>query len=105
MQISNEQFQDIVDRILKVTKPKQIILFGSAARGDNTECSDIDVLVIVQDGTHRLDTAQDIYRNLLGVKVAVDIVVATTSDIESHHDTPGMVYREALRDGRVLYAA
>ena len=37
--------QEIVRRILTVTKPDRIILFGSAATGNMTRDSDIDLLV------------------------------------------------------------
>ena len=43
---------DLVRRIVEVAHPRQIILFGSAARGDMGPQSDIDVLVVVPDGTH-----------------------------------------------------
>ena len=42
---------DLVRRIVEVAHPRQIILFGSAARGDMGPQSDIDVLVVVPDGT------------------------------------------------------
>ena len=35
----------------------------------------------------------------------VDVVVATPSDIEKYRESPGLVYREALREGKELYAA
>jgi predicted nucleotidyltransferase len=47
-------------RILEVVKPKQIILFGSAARGEMGENSDIDLLIVVPSGMHRRKTAQTI---------------------------------------------
>ena len=44
---------DLVRRIVEVVHPRRIILFGSAARGDMGPDSDIDILVVVPDGTHR----------------------------------------------------
>ena len=105
MFVSDEQLKDIVGRIVDAAAPLKIILFGSSARGEDRPDSDVDVLVIVPDGVHRLETAQVIYKNLIGVKIAVDVVVATQTDIESYKDSAGLVYREALRDGRMLYAA
>ncbi len=55
-------------------KPKKIILFGSAVRGEMTENSDLDLLVVVPPGVHRRQTAQKIYRNLIGVGFAADII-------------------------------
>ena len=44
----------IVQRIMDVFHPLRIILFGSAARGEAGQDSDIDLLVVMPDGTPRL---------------------------------------------------
>jgi len=96
---------DLVRRILAVVQPRQIILFGSAARGDMRPDSDLDILVVVPDGTPRRQTAQIIYRNLIGLRAAVDVVVATESDLHQYGDNFSLVYYPALREGRAIYAA
>lgn len=96
---------DTVKRVLEVAPARQIILFGSAARGEMHERSDIDLLVIVPSGRHRRRTAQEIYRNLIGVGFAADIVVVTEDDIERFRDHEGMIMKLALEEGKVLYAA
>ena len=103
--MSDEQLRELVERIVKAVHPLRVVLFGSTARGEVGPESDVDVLVVMPEGAHRLNTAQAVYRNLAGVKVAVDVVVATEGDMRDYKDSPGLIYREALRDGRVLYAA
>jgi len=105
MTMTNEQSDELVRRILEAVRPTRIVLFGSAARGETSKYSDIDVLVVVPDGLHRRKTAQAIYRKLLGFGLPVDVVVATLSDMERYSNSPGLVYREAVREGRELYAA
>lgn len=97
--------QEIVARILTVVKPTKVVLFGSAARGEMHENSDIDFLVVVPNGIHRRKTAQSIYRKLLGVGFAADIVVVTEEDIKKFHDTDGYLINPALAEGRTIYAA
>jgi uncharacterized protein len=96
---------DLVQRILAVVQPLRIILFGSAARNRMGADSDLDVLVVVPDGTHRRDTTLKIYRNMLGLGIAKDIVVATQGDVARNGDNWSMVYFDALRQGRELYHA
>jgi predicted nucleotidyltransferase len=96
---------DLVRRILVVVQPRRIILFGSAARGDMRPDSDLDILVVVPDGTPRRQTAQTIYQNLIGLRAAVDVVVATESDLQQYGDNFSLVYYPALRGGRTIYAA
>lgn len=52
----------VVRRIVDASRPLRIILFGSAARGDARPWSDIDLLVVMPNGTHRRATAQRLYR-------------------------------------------
>ena len=94
---------DLVSRIVDCVHPLRIILFGSAARGDMVEGSDVDLMVVMPEGTHRRHTAQRLYRSIRGVRQPFDVVVATPQDLEQHRDTPGLIYREALREGVTLY--
>jgi predicted nucleotidyltransferase len=96
---------ELVRRIVETVHPRRILLFGSAARGQMGPNSDIDILVVMPDGVHRRRTAQDIYRGLLGMGIAKDVVVVTESDIREYSDNPSMVLFPALREGRELYRA
>jgi len=95
---------ETVRRIVESVHPKQIILFGSAIRGDMGPNSDFDLLIIIPSGGHRRRTAQTIYRKLIGVGFAIDIIVVTEDDIEKFGETMGMVIQPALKEGKVLYA-
>jgi len=105
MNLTERQTQDLVARIVAAAHPARIILFGSAARGHAGAKSDIDVLVVAREDAHRRKTAQAIYRHLLGSGLPVDVAVARPSDLEKYGHSAGLVYREALRDGRDLYVA
>ena len=96
---------DLVQRIVETAHPLRIVLFGSAARGEMGEDSDLDVLVIMPDGTHRRKIAQAIYRHMWGFGFAKDIVVVTESDIQEYGDNPSMILKTALEEGRELYHA
>ena len=95
---------DLVRRIRSVIDRKRIVLFGSAARGTMGPDSDLDVLVIVQDGVHRLRTSQAIYRALSGLGHAKDIVVVTESDVAHDRRRLGTIITPALEEGREIYA-
>ena len=95
---------EVIRRVVQVAQPEKIILFGSAARGRMGPHSDLDLLV-VRAGVDALDLIGDIYLNLRGVGAAVDAIVASPDDLERYRDSYGMVIREALREGRVVYEA
>jgi predicted nucleotidyltransferase len=95
----------LVRRIVEVAKPDRIILFGSAARGELSPDSDLDVLVVKSGVEHRRRLAQDIYMNLSGVGVGVDIIVLTPEDIDAQRGSVGSIVGPALDEGRVIYGA
>ena len=105
MNVTDEKISEVVERIVQAVHPLRIILFGSTVRGQARPDSDIDILVVMPDGTHRRKAMTDIYRALLGSKSDVDIVVATASDLLEYAETSGLVYKEALSEGVQLYAA
>ena len=105
MQSEPEVITKLVSQIIEVIQPLRIILFGSAARGEMSVDSDLDVLVVVPEGVHRRKTAQTLYQHISGLKVPFDILVATPSDLEKHKDNIGLVYHAALGEGREVYIA
>ncbi len=96
---------DIVERILNVVKPRQVFLFGSAVRGQMHDNSDLDLLVVVPNGLHRRKTAQHIYRNLVGVGHAADIVVVTEADVTGSYEGDGYIIWSALTEGKLVYGS
>lgn len=66
--------------------------------------SDIDVLVVMPNGTHRRKAAQTLYREVEGVRVPFDAVVATPEDLDRYKDSIGLIYRTVLEEGVVIYA-
>lgn len=105
MQSEPEVIEQLIRRIIELVQPLRIILFGSAARGEMGPDSDIDVLVVMPDGVHRRQTAQLLYRQIRGLGVPFDILVATPNDLEMHKDNIGMIYQSILQEGREVYAA
>lgn len=97
--------ETLVRRIVEVAQPDRIVLFGSAARGEMGPDSDLDVLVVKSGVEHRRRLAQDIYMNLSGVGVGVDLIVLTPEDLEAQRDDVGSIVGQALDEGRVIYAA
>jgi predicted nucleotidyltransferase len=95
----------LVERIVDAVQPLRVVLFGSAARGTAGSESDIDLLIVMPEGTHRRHTAQHLYRVLAGVGTPFDLIVATPGDLERQKDNVGLVYYSILREGRTIDAA
>jgi predicted nucleotidyltransferase len=102
---SKQIIDNLVQKIIKTVDPLSIWLFGSAANGTIENDSDIDLLIVMPEGTHRRKTAQYIYRNVSGIPVPFDIIVATPSDLEKHKDNIGLIYQAILKEGREVYVS
>ena len=105
MTVDQNLLDEIIRRVVAIAQPDQIILFGSAARGQMGPDSDVDLLVVKSGVPHRRRLAQAIHRNLFGIGVPVDIIVVTPEDIQAFQDKVGTIIGPALKEGKLLYAA
>ena len=71
----------MVKRIAAQFDPERILLFGSRARGDARDWSDVDLLVVMPDGTDRREAALEMLGVVGDLPVAKDIVVTTPDHI------------------------
>lgn len=101
----DSRLNDLVRLIVNEVHPLRVIVFGSAARGELSGASDVDLLLVMPEGTHRRHTAQHLYRTIQGVKLPYDLLVATPGDLERHRDNPGLIYRTILQEGKTVYVA
>ena len=65
----------IVRQILSAGSPEKVVLFGSRARGDNEEDSDLDILIIEESHLPRFQRSRPYRKALRGYFPAKDIVV------------------------------
>ena len=102
-ELNAELLEEIVERILKVTQPEKIILFGSYARGEATAGSDIDILIIQPSDLPRYKRSSPVRLALKGLFPSKDIVVYTPEEVKEWESASTSFIASALREGRVLY--
>lgn len=94
----------ILDKIVRAVAPRQIILFGSRSRGQGTESSDLDLLVVQDSGRPNRVVRREIEYLLWGRRFAVDLIVATPEQVERNVADGNPFYkRHILAEGKVLY--
>ncbi len=96
---------EIVRRILSVAQPDRIILFGSHARGEARERSDIDVLVVLPRMTSAHEEMVRLDRVLSELDVPIDVIVASVEEFVKWSEAPSTTLYWAKREGEVLYDA
>lgn len=103
--VSDETIREAVRRLVAAAMPSKVILFGSYARGDATEDSDLDLMVVEHEVP---DTGEEMIRlhaAVGSVGTGVDVLVFSESEFERRSQVPGTVLYWARKEGRVLYEA
>ena|SRR6185436_789291 len=95
---------ELLDSIVAYFDPQQVILFGSAARGEQGPDSDLDLLVVVDDDTPptRLTLAAG-YEARSGYHSPADVIPVRESVFRRKARIAGTVPFEAALEGIVVY--
>jgi predicted nucleotidyltransferase len=94
-----------VNRLVAAAQPLKVILFGSHARGEADDHSDIDLLIIEPTVSNRYEEMIRLNRALKGMLMPVDLLVISEQEFEVRSRIPGTVEYAARKECRVLYAA
>lgn len=105
MEIDETLIREIVRRILSVSRPDRIILFGSAAAGSMTRDSDIDLLIVEPDPGDRQQEYVRIRRALRGMGHPFDIILISAQWFEESKNVIGGIAYPASKYGKVIYEA
>lgn len=102
----DQEIQSITNQLVRTYKPVKIILFGSGARGDFGENSDLDILVI-KDGVDKVRRHDRNYkvRKLLQSALPLDILVYSPYEINKRLYLGDPFVESVIHEGKVLYGA
>jgi predicted nucleotidyltransferase len=96
---------EIVRRVLSVASPDRIILFGSAAAGQMTGDSDVDLLIVEQEPKDERRESVRIGDALRGLGVPFDVIVIGKEWFEASKNVVGGIAYPAHKYGKAIYAA
>ena len=105
MGIDESTIQEIVRRVLTAANPDRIILFGSAATGQMTRDSDIDLLILESAPADRWAESVLVREALRGMGYPFDVIVMPTEHFEESKGVIGGLAYPANKYGKVIYAA
>jgi predicted nucleotidyltransferase len=101
--ISDETIQKAARLLGDAAKPARVVLFGSYARGEPREDSDVDFLVVEPAMKNRLKEIVRLRQVLRPFRIPVDILVYTEEEVRKRKDWCSGALYWALREGKVLY--
>lgn len=95
----------IADQLMQAAHPAAVVLFGSNARGDAREDSDIDLLVVWDENADLPHAKRRmLLRKMLGMtEVPVDIITCSTAELARAMQDSQSFTAQIIREGELLY--
>lgn len=97
-----KEINNIKNQLLEKYKPEKIILFGSAAWGDE-EAHDVDLFIIKNDVPHYgADRITELYR-LMDTNMAVDYIIYKPEEVKERLSLRDPFLIKIFNEGILLY--
>jgi len=95
----------IVSIIVSLADPDQIVLFGSYARGENKNTSDIDLLVLKKGLQNTKILTDNLYMSFFDnkIKIPVDLLVLDYDKYDKLKNEIGYIFKTISREGKLIY--
>ncbi len=100
-EIMNNQLHDAIERIHSLYPDYRIYIFGSQARGDNTDDSDVDLCAIIPElNRDPFDIAYELRVEMKKyIRQPLDIVVVSAKDFSSRQSHFGTLENTIATEG------
>jgi predicted nucleotidyltransferase len=97
--------QIVKNRIIENINPKSIVLFGSMAKGSESEDSDIDILVVWDEKKELSNVKRRIFlRKLIGlIDSPLDVLTCTTEELNRAMEDKNSFTSKIISEGELIY--
>jgi predicted nucleotidyltransferase len=102
--LTEAELRDIVGRIVARFNPQRIFVFGSYARGNWREESDLDLMVEMETDLGPQARRAAIRETLWPPPCAIDLLVYTPTEVEERRTSLASIVPAILDEGRIIYA-
>jgi uncharacterized protein len=102
--LNQDSIQQIVDNVAKAASaPSKVILIGSYARGQATEHSDLDLIVLQKQFSNKAAEYRKLISQVHKISSNVDLILMREDDFELKSLVGGTLPFWAKQEGQVLH--
>lgn len=102
--LNRETIEAVTRLIVERFEPEQVIMFGSCARGDTDENSDLDLLVVLPQGVEPPRHGNPIHAAIADhFLLPVDVLIRSADVVAKYRRDPNSMISRMLEDSEVLY--
>lgn len=101
--VDQQEIERVAARMGMAANAERVVLFGSYARGDADETSDVDLMIIAESDVPRFKRSRDLYKLIRPYPFAMDLIVYTPEEVERGKRSPVSFVSTVLREGKTLY--
>ncbi len=104
--LSQEHIAEAARRVVaRAGRPAKVILFGSYARGEADEASDLDLMIVEHELPDRANEYLRLREAIGRIDVGVDLLLVSTPEFDRRSQVPGTAAYWAKKEGKILYDA
>ena len=96
--------EKVAQRLGDASQAESVVLFGSYARGNPSENSDVDFLVIAPSDQPRFKRSRKLYQLFNPYPFGMDILVYTPEEVEQDGSNPLSFVASVMKEGKIVYA-
>lgn len=102
--LSLQHIADTAHRLAaQITQPVRIILFGSYARGEADDASDLDLMIVERELPDKADEYLRLREAIGRTGVGVDLLLLSEQEFERRSQVPGTTAYWVKKEGKLLY--
>ncbi len=101
--IDENEIKRVANKLAAAMDASRVILFGSHARGEAGENSDVDLMIIAESDLPRFKRSRELYKTLRPYPFGMDLLVYTPLEIEEGRRSPLSFVSTVFREGKIVY--
>ena len=101
--VNIDDIEKVARRLGDAARAESVILFGSHARGNPSENSDVDFLVIVPSDQPRFKRSRELYQLFKPYPFGMDILVYTPEEVKQDSSNPLSFIASVMKEGKIVY--